>query len=95
MTPEAKVKVKVKKYLTEMGCYYVMPATGGYGLSGTPDFLICHRGMFVAIECKAGGKKPTALQLAALDKIRGAGGMALVIDETNLDDLKELLGYEQ
>lgn len=94
MTPEAKVKVKVKKYLTEMGAYYAMPATGGYGLSGTPDFLVCYRGMFVAIECKAGGNKPTALQEAAMQRIRDAGGMALVIDESNVNDLKELFGYE-
>ena len=94
MTPEAKVKLKVKKYLTEMGAYYAMPATGGYGLSGTPDFLVCYRGRFVGIECKAGKNKPTALQLAALDWIAGAGGLALVIDENNVDDLKELFGYE-
>jgi len=94
VTPEGKVKQKVKKYLTEMGCYYAMPATGGYGLSGTPDFLVCYRGMFVAIECKAGKNVPTALQLAALDRITGAGGLALVIDESNVDDLKELFGYE-
>lgn len=94
MTPEGKVKQKVKKYLTEMGAYYAMPATGGYGLSGTPDFLVCYRGRFAAIECKAGKNVPTALQLAALDRITGAGGMALVIDETNVDDLKELFGYE-
>jgi hypothetical protein len=94
MTPEGKVKQKVKKYLTEMGCYYAMPATGGYGLSGTPDFLVCYRGRFVGIECKAGKNVPTALQLAALDRITGAGGLALVIDETNVDDLKELFGYE-
>lgn len=94
MTPEAKVKAKVKKYLTEMGAYYAMPATGGYGLSGTPDFLICYRGRFAAIECKANGNKPTALQEAALKRIMDAGGMAIVIDETNVDDLKELFGYE-
>lgn len=94
MTPEGKVKVKVKKYLTEMGAYYAMPATGGYGLSGTPDFLVCYRGRFVAIECKAGKNRPTALQEAALDRITKAGGMSLVIDETNVDDLKELFGYE-
>ena len=94
MTPEAKVKHKVKKYLTEMGAYYAMPATGGYGLSGTPDFLVCYRGRFVGIECKAGKNRPTALQENALERIRQAGGLALVIDENNVDELKELFGYE-
>ena len=40
MTPEAKVKEKVKKALKNMGAYYAMPATGGYGSSGVPDFLV-------------------------------------------------------
>lgn len=91
MTPEAKVKLQVKKYLTEAGAYYAMPATGGYGLSGTPDFLICHRGRFIAVECKANGNKPTALQEAALDRIRKAGGVALVIDETTVANLRKEL----
>lgn len=91
MTPEAKVKIKVKKTLTGIGAYYAMPATGGYGLSGTPDFLVCWRGQFVALECKANGNKPTALQEAAMQRIRDAGGRAFVIDESNVDNLKEMI----
>jgi Holliday junction resolvase len=91
MTPEAKVKAKVKKILTDLGAYYAMPATGGYGSSGVPDFLICHHGKFVAIECKANGNKPTALQLKHLDDIRKAGGIALLIDETTVETLRKEL----
>ena len=39
MTPEGKVKDKVKKILKELKAYYIMPATGGYGSSGAPDFV--------------------------------------------------------
>jgi hypothetical protein len=91
MTPEAKVKAKVKKVLNDIGAYYAMPATGGYGSSGVPDFLICHHGKFVAIECKANGGKPTALQLKHLDDIRKAGGIALLIDETTVETLRKEL----
>ena len=91
MTPEGKVKAKVKKYLTEMGAYYAMPATGGYGLSGTPDFLVCYRGRFVGIECKAGKNKPTALQVREIESIRHAGGVAVVVNEENWDMLTELV----
>ena len=52
MTPEGKVKEKVKKVLKEQGIYYVMPATGGYGSSGAPDILVCHKGKFYGLECK-------------------------------------------
>lgn len=91
MTPEGKVKDKVKKILKELKAYYVMPATGGYGASGAPDFIVCREGMFYGIECKANGNTPTALQSKHLSDIRDAGGMAFVIDENNIGELKELL----
>ena len=89
---EAKVKDKVKKLLKEIGAYYAMPATGGYGSSGVPDFLVCHKGKFYGIECKAGNNKPTALQLKNLDDIAKAGGNGFVINEANIDKLREYLG---
>lgn len=96
MTPEAKVKAKVKKILVELGAYYTMPMGTGFSSSGAPDFIICIAGLFYGIECKANGGKPTALQLKHFDDIRKAGGIALVIDESNVDSLrKELLSHEQ
>ena len=96
MTPEAKVKAKVKKILVELGAYYTMPMGTGFSSSGAPDFIICIAGLFYGIECKANGGKPTALQLKHFDDIRKPGGIALVIDESNVDSLrKELLSHEQ
>lgn len=91
MTPEAKVKKKVRALLEQHGAYYAMPVTGGYGASGVPDFLVCHHGRFIGIECKAGTNKPTALQLSNMKKIELAGGAALVVNESNVDELKTLL----
>lgn len=90
MTPEGKVKEKVKKVLKEQGIYYVMPATGGYGSSGAPDILVCHKGKFYGIECKANGNKPTALQLDNLERIEDNGGIAIVVDEHNVNSYMEL-----
>jgi hypothetical protein len=87
MTPEAKVKKKVRETLKALGAYYAMPVTGGYGVSGAPDFLICWRGQFFGIECKANGNKPTPLQERALQAIKDAGGASIVIDENNADQL--------
>ena len=95
MTPEAKVKKKVKDVLNDIGAYYTMPVTGGYGNSGVPDFIICNAGLFYGIECKANGGQPTALQLKHLDDIRKAGGIALVIDETNVETLRKELTNEK
>jgi hypothetical protein len=89
-TPEAKVKARVKAILKDLGAYYVMPVTGGYGNSGAPDFLVCIRGKFIGIECKSGNKKPTALQLKNLDLIDMAGGWTFVINEENVSSLVNL-----
>jgi hypothetical protein len=94
-TPEKKVKKKVRSLLDELGAYYVMPVTGGYGTQGAPDFLVCLKGRFVGIETKAGKGKTTALQDLNLQKIRDAGGVALVIYETDLDVLRHMLGLLQ
>ena len=90
-TPEGKVKAKVVKLLKERGVYYFFPATFGMGRSGVPDIVCCVRGHFLAIECKAGKNKPTALQEKELNAIHNAGGTALVINEDNINHVLYVL----
>jgi Holliday junction resolvase len=90
-TPEAKVKAKVVKLLKERGVYYFFPATFGMGRSGVPDIVCCVRGRFLAIECKAGKNKPTALQEREIEAIRVAGGTALIINEDNIDTVRTII----
>lgn len=90
-TPEAKVKAKIKAILKEHNIYYAMPIGSGYGNAGVPDFLCCVNGYFVAIEAKAGKGQATALQLKNLGQINKAGGYACIINEENLDYLKEVI----
>ena len=79
-TPEGKVKDDVVKLLKKYGAYYFFPATHGYGRSGIPDVVCCLKGgRFLAIECKAEGKAPTALQQRELRTIQDTGGLALII----------------
>lgn len=91
MTPEAKVKKKVVDILKKHGAYYFFPATGGFGRSGVPDIVCCYNGLFLAIECKAGSNKPTALQEKEIEKIRDAYGIAMVVSEVNLHDVENFL----
>lgn len=91
MTPEKKVKNAVTKILKERGAYYFFPVTGGFGSSGVPDIVACYRGNFVAIECKAGTNKPTALQHAQMEKISKAQGVAIWVNEKNIEDVTKLL----
>lgn len=83
-TPEKKVKDKVVSILKDAGAYYFFPATHGFGRSGVPDVVACMNGRFLAIECKAGGNKPTALQEREIKAIRAAGGVAIVVDENSI-----------
>lgn len=91
MTPEKKVKQRVVAQLKALGAYYFYPVTGGYGSSGVPDVVCCLNGRFIAIECKAGKGKTTALQDKNLNEIRAAGGVALVVNEENVDLLTQVL----
>jgi Holliday junction resolvase len=53
-----------------------------------PDIIACCNGRFIAIETKAGKGTTTALQDRELDLIRKSGGVAMVINEDNLDELR-------
>lgn len=88
-TPEAAVKARVKKILDAFApdVWYTSPLTAGYGSSGTPDFLACCWGHFLAVECKAGNNTVTALQQQEIDRIGAADGTVLIINETNIEAL--------
>jgi Holliday junction resolvase len=90
-TPEKKIKNYIGKILKEEGVYHFFPMTGGFGRSGIPDIICCVDGYYLAIECKAGTNKPTALQVREIESIRSAGGVAIVANEENWDMVRELV----
>lgn len=86
MTPEGRVKAKVKRALKQLGadCWQFMPVQTGFGAPAL-DFLLSVRGRFVAIETKVPGKKLTPLQETTKAAIEAAGGIVLVVwDESTL-----------
>jgi hypothetical protein len=90
-TPEKKVKQRVVAQLKELGAYYFYPTTGGFGSSGVPDVVCCYQGRFIGIECKAGKGKTTALQDKNLKEISEAGGLAMVVNEENVEQITAVL----
>ena len=107
-TPEGAVKEMIKKKLDQLGCisagkasgvnhmcsgWYYMPVSNGMGVHGIPDFVGHYRGEFFAIEAKAPGKKPSALQEIQLHAIDRTGGVWGVVwnDDTMTEFLK---GFE-
>jgi hypothetical protein len=78
MTPEGKIKALINHVLTKHGCWSFMPVPTGYQ-GKTVDYLVCHRGRFIAIEAKRPGKGPTSRQAYILRLIREAGGVTFSI----------------
>lgn len=97
MTPEGRIKAKVKKALDQLGddVWRFMPVQSGYG-SVALDYLLAIRGRFVAIETKAPGKKLTPLQEATKAALEKAGALVFVVwDETSLEiAMKIILALE-
>jgi len=83
MTPEGKVKKKIKEYLVSVGAWYYMPVSNGMGRAGCPDILVCYKGHFMAFEVKAPGKikNTTANQDREIASINQAEGIAIVVDD--------------
>lgn len=89
--------------LKKLCAYWHMPVQNGMG-SPCLDFACCVPivitsdmvgrtvGMYVAIETKAPGKKPTPRQLATKTAIEAAHGKVLVIDG-DLEQLEHLRMY--
>lgn len=90
-TPEGKVKKRVVDELKKYGVYYFCPRGTALGRAGIPDFVCCYRGYFLSIETKAGKNKPTTLQYKEMADIVSAGGVALVINEENIDAISKTL----
>lgn len=104
-TPEAIVKDEVKKIIREFteqvpitspiftpdAIKAFWPVQNGMG-SPSLDCLICYRGLFIAIETKAPGKKPTPRQETTIAEYRAAGAIVLVIDgEKGYEELRQAL----
>lgn len=89
MTPEGKVKERVKKLLKENDVFFFMPKGSTYGTQGIPDIICCIRGLFIGIETKAGHGVPTAMQKEQMHRIIENGGYTFCINERNFDELRE------
>lgn len=90
-TDEAFVKRNLREFFKQHNIYYYMPATGGFGRSGAPDFFpVLRNGITWGIECKGRGRnKTTPLQRQELARIFEAGAGIAVVDRDNLDAFKQ------
>lgn len=85
------VKQQVKRILTDTGWSYWMPAANAFGRGGMSDFLAVKKPkLFMAIETKY-DDEPTQLQINFLTSVHYAGHYAFLVDETNIEELRDVL----
>ena len=81
---ENKVQNEVSEYLTLLGFYFWRNNTGrrgkvSYGFKGSADFLgLLPSGRFLAVECKAPGKKQTTEQIEFQKNIETNKGLYIL-----------------
>lgn len=76
-SPEGFEKDDIKKYLKQGVplVWFFSPFMAGFGKSGVPDVVGCHRFKgFFSIEVKREGKEPTPIQWRRIREIEQAGG---------------------
>lgn len=89
--PETRFKERIRPLLSALPNTWLVKIQQVV-LRGTPDFLMCINGVFVALELKSSCKEnPTELQLYNLKKITEARGLALVVYPENWSEVYECL----
>jgi hypothetical protein len=78
VTPEGKVKEKVKRLLKRFGIYFHMPVMNGMG-APTLDFVCCAWGQYLAIETKAPKEWPTDRQKITMKEMSESGAFVFVV----------------
>lgn len=85
MTPEGKVKAKIRAVLKRRGIQYIMPVGTAYSASGISDYILNVGGIFAAVEAKTSTGKLTALQSKFLaDTTRHNGATFIVYGEGSI-----------
>lgn len=88
---EKDFEMQIREFLKEHGCWVVKYFGNSFSQNGVPDLLCCIAGRFVAVEVKAEGGRPTRLQEVTVQKIRDAGGMAMILYPEQFGSFKNMV----
>jgi hypothetical protein len=89
--PETVFRERIRPHLEKLPHTCIIPIQQKT-IRGVPDFLLCIGGLFVALELKKDAKsKPDKLQEWWLNRIEHAGGISLVANPENWDQIYEAL----
>lgn len=88
---ESSLQERAEKLIRSKGGYVVKVHVSAYQSQGTPDILVCYKGLFVGFELKVDENTLSDLQKIRIRQIRNAGGIAKGI--YSLQEIEETL-YE-
>lgn len=91
MASEKDVKREIKKLLDAHDWFWFMPPANGYGKAGVSDVIALKNGVFLAIEAKYGGNKPSPAQKAFVESVWAQHGMGFVVNDKNITWLEQWL----
>lgn len=95
MTPESRVKSKIRKYLRDMGWYYRAIGSNQYTRAGLPDTFAVKDGIVLFIECKSATGTMSKAQLETMIEIKNHGGNYITAyDKQDVIDYCERRGIE-
>lgn len=83
---------QVKPFLKTLKKTVVFPIQQ-LAIVGDPDFILCCYGHFVALELKASGGEPRALQEHKLNEVTRCHGTAIVATPENWSEVKNKLQH--
>lgn len=81
--PETQFRKKVRSDLTklaQLGGPIFFEAIQQRAIKGSPDYILCVRGHFIALELKAPGGSISPIQEAKLNAIGRASGTAFLVE---------------
>lgn len=88
-SPEGRLKKKIKEYLKQRGAAFFPIPGGAYGMEGAPDYVVCYKGRFVAVEGKTYSGTQSEVQKGREAWILEAGGIYVLA--RNVDSVREAL----
>ena len=93
MAQEKSFENKIKRYLKERGCEPIKFMGNAFTKAGVPDIIVSVNGYCLFIEVKAQNGKPTELQLATINKLRGGNSRAFayVAYPSGWEKLKDII----
>lgn len=83
--PETVFRIRLKQRLNRIPNSW-FESVQQVAISGTPDIIGCVCGLFVAIEVKTDTGRTSPIQHYKIDLIKKAGGIALIIMPSNMEE---------